>query len=110
MGGEVKATPTPSGLPRTSVHSSPASLPPSKSQASSLSSVLPPSLGSTIAEPPVRLEQSTWYWMSTRAGSVQAPAPVLLPRVKVLVVSLFEPTVYFHSAVKVSAEPPVPMV
>src|SRR5207247_10046785 len=90
--GEVNATPVPTGLPLTSLHSTPESLPAllEKGQYSSLVMVVPPSLGS-VMQPDAPEEQGTevpaqltWYWMSTCAGSLQPPAPVPVPRAKVL--------------------------
>src|SRR6266849_9585989 len=107
MVGEVKAALAPSGLPEVSVHSSPASLPPSKSQSMVLLTGLVPRVGSVIETEP---GQVAVYWMATWAGSLQAPAvPVLVPRVKVLVAGKLAPALYCHSPVKLSTVPPDPI-
>src|SRR6266852_3315188 len=108
MVGEVKAAFAPIGLPATSVHSSPASWPPSKSQNIVLEMMVPPSFGSVIETDP---GQVAVYWICTWAGSTQTPAVLLLlPSVKLLVASEVPPALYCHSPVRLSALPPLPMV
>src|SRR3954468_24334152 len=72
VAAEVNATESPMGLPLSSGHSLPASLPPSKSQNTWLSTMVPPAPMSCIAVP----AQETWYVTFISAGSVHDPAPV----------------------------------
>src|SRR5712664_717017 len=68
--------------------------------------VVPPSFGSAIAVAP----HVTWYCTLTWAGSLQAPAVLVLdPRVNELVVSELPLAVYFQRPVRDSTVPPEPI-